>query len=225
MPARYFNMFCRRWYYMDTDEIYEQHVILTTKIRRRNKLQLQLALLGSTADPSISMQIEDLEKEIAQLSRKLTIKPEGIFIDTSVNLKDRRVLLLQVAYDDSNTIMNHFSSCIQLLIEYDEIKRSGKDTDAIDEIKRKLIDKGNELWAECSVLFTIFKENRLFFPKKADLAISGLTNKIFRFINIDWSDYEDNLKDEALGWNDYIIKAHRAIVDVMRTFIESENKN
>src|SRR5687768_10093420 len=90
---------------MDTDQVYNEQLILATKVRRRNKLQLQLAVFGQTADPSVSIQIEDLDKEIAELSKNLNIKPEGILIDTSVNLKDRRVLLLQVSYDVSNVIM------------------------------------------------------------------------------------------------------------------------
>jgi len=209
---------------MDTDKIYSDHKILAMKVRRHNKLEFQLAMFGATADPAISIQIEDLNKEIAEASQKLKIKPEGIYIDTSINLKDRRALLLQVAYDQSNVVLREFANCIQILFEFcnEKIKPQGDET--IAAIKSKYDTQEDILWREGMALNAVFQENRLYFSKKADLAISGFVKKISRFMQVDWFAAEENLKDEIIGWDEYIDRAHRNIVDTARAFIESENK-
>ncbi len=209
---------------MDTEEILAQHKILANKLRRVNKLKLQLSVFGVRADPSISMEIEDLEKEIAETSHTLNIKPEGIFIGTSVNLNDRRVLLLQVAYDQSNIVLNHVATYIERLFELCDEKLKNSEG-AIETVKSKVLDVEDKLWIEVMALNMIFRENRLYFSKKADLALSGFIKKVSRLLQVDWFGIEENMKDEIIYWDDYIDRAFRGVVDVARGFIESENKS
>ena len=210
---------------MTPEEVYAEHEILATKVRRRNKLRLQLSVLGVTADPSISMQIEDLDREIAESSRKLNIKPEGIFIDTSINLNDRRVLLLQVAYDQSYIIIEKFADCCRLLLDYSQLfKDAENNREAIEEKKKEYHDEENKLWIEVMALEAIFRENRLYFSKKADSAIGGFNHKVFRFYHFDWFDLTEQVKEAVMEWNEYITRAHKNIVDVARSYIEAEQK-
>jgi hypothetical protein len=61
---------------MATDEERESDIealreLIRTKCRRLNQRQLQAAKYGIGVDPSISIEIEDLTKEIAKLEREL----------------------------------------------------------------------------------------------------------------------------------------------------------
>ena len=52
-------------------EIEALRELIRANRRRLNQRQLQAAKYGIGVDPSISIEIEDLEKEITQLERKL----------------------------------------------------------------------------------------------------------------------------------------------------------
>jgi len=63
-------------------------------------------------------------------------------------LNDRRVLLLQVAYDHSNLVHNNFIDCINLLFEHCNEKGKSNEGEAIDEIKDKIVTQISALWTE-----------------------------------------------------------------------------
>jgi hypothetical protein len=54
-----------------TSEIANLRELIRTNRRRLNQRQLQAAKYGINVDPSISIEIEDLTKEIAKLEREL----------------------------------------------------------------------------------------------------------------------------------------------------------
>jgi hypothetical protein len=53
------------------EEIENLRDLIRTNRRRLNQRQLQAAKYGINVDPSISIEIEDLSKEIAKLEREL----------------------------------------------------------------------------------------------------------------------------------------------------------
>ena len=53
------------------EELADLRELIRTTRRRLNQRQLQAAKYGIGADPSISIEIEDLEHEIAKLEREL----------------------------------------------------------------------------------------------------------------------------------------------------------